>query len=150
MSWRDILGWATDTQAQNPHYSQNTTKHDVSADCANTALQDRNFTRSLTDACKIVELSPLQLHQALSPEDVDDWIAGRFDDAALAALAMIVSENRQIDQGIVPEAFTQIAVCEGCGPVWLRVAGHVHGCPWCWNRAAGRPVPRPPGYRKFP
>ena len=48
-----------------------------------------------------------------------------------------------MDQGKVPGHYTHPATCKHCGPIWLWFSGDVLGCPWCWNRIAGRPIPRP-------
>jgi len=48
-----------------------------------------------------------------------------------------------MDRGKRPSDYTAHATCRHCGPIWLWFSGAVPDCPWCWNRAAGRPIPRP-------
>jgi hypothetical protein len=69
------------------------------------------------------------------------------DNATVAeafAKCLKLAETRA--RGVRPAHYTRAAVCLGCGPVWLSPGGlaRVLGCPWCSNRAEGRPIPRPP------
>lgn len=57
------------------------------------------------------------------------------------ALALIASAART--QGRQPAGWVHAAQCEGCGPIWLWSPATVLACPWCVNRLAGRPIPRP-------
>jgi len=52
-------------------------------------------------------------------------------------------QRRERDQGKHPAHYTEQATCKHCGPIWLWFSGEVLGCPWCWNRAANKPIPRP-------
>ena len=47
--------------------------------------------------------------------------------------------------GIAPDHYTASTVCDGCGPVpiWHGAPASVQGCPWCVNRTAGLPIPKP-------
>ena len=58
-----------------------------------------------------------------------------------AALALRLIRER----GKVPQGWTQVCHCKGCGPVylWPGAATECDGCPWCWNRAKGLQVPQP-------
>jgi len=69
--------------------------------------------------------------------------------------AGLVEERAAMEAGHAPAAFTAPCLCAGCGPVflWPEIAliaprapngwPFVLGCPWCHNRRAGRPIPRP-------
>jgi hypothetical protein len=74
-----------------------------------------------------------------------DWPAIRDDADAVAALRRALEVRRLREQGIPPDDYTQPAHCDGCGPVllWRGAPARVIACPWCWNRRAGKPVPRP-------
>lgn len=52
--------------------------------------------------------------------------------------------QKEIIQGIIPSHYTKSAVCNGCGPIWLFEfdGDKVLGCPWCFNRGSGLPIPR--------
>ena len=47
--------------------------------------------------------------------------------------------------GIAPDHYAASTVCDGCGPVpiWHGAPATVRGCPWCNNRIAGLPIPKP-------
>lgn len=53
--------------------------------------------------------------------------------------------RRQREQGECPPGWTEHCECAGCGPVylWPGSPARVLGCPWCFNRAEGRAIPRP-------
>ncbi len=52
-----------------------------------------------------------------------------------------VTYTRQ--RGETPVHYTSVTTCERCGavPIWVGCATKVKGCPWCFNRAAGLPIP---------
>ncbi|WP_295885522.1 hypothetical protein [uncultured Thiohalocapsa sp.] len=76
----------------------------------------------------------------------DDWPELEANPEALDAFALALSIRWQREGGERPESYTQTAICDGCGPVWLwpGAPARVIACPWCFNVAAGKPVPRPP------
>jgi len=69
--------------------------------------------------------------------------------SALIAWADLLHERQLMKQGVVPEDFTAITHCACCGDVFVPLAqannGSVDGCPWCWNKARGLPVPNARG-----
>ena len=71
-----------------------------------------------------------------------DWIAR--DANRLAAWADLVQTNRLRKRGEVPSHWTAETTCRHCGPVpiWPGCAPTVTGCPWCFNRLAGLPMPK--------
>lgn len=73
------------------------------------------------------------------------WLAD-LPDAVCLAYARALSDIADRRAGYVPRDWTQACTCAQCGPVWLwrGPPRHVLGCPWCFNRAAGLPLPRPP------
>ncbi len=94
---------------------------------------------------------PFQKIHGIDPADLRaeagaDWPLLEADPEALDAFALALSIRRQRDRGERPEHYTQAATCGACGPVWLweGAPAHVAACPWCFNRAAGKPNPRPP------
>lgn len=46
-------------------------------------------------------------------------------------------------RGIVPHHYTAKTQCKHCGPVpiWDGCPPQVTGCPWCFNRIGGLPIP---------
>jgi len=75
-----------------------------------------------------------------------DWPECERDPVLLETLARAVQTRRMRERGEVPPTYTATTVCAGCGPVPIfpGAPSHVLACPWCLNRAAGRPVPGSP------
>ncbi len=75
----------------------------------------------------------------------EDWPEVRDDSEVLEALAHAVVTYRQREQGERPPHWSATCECAGCGPVfiWPGSPARVLGCPWCFNRAQDRPIPRP-------
>ena len=74
----------------------------------------------------------------------EDWRWLNEDPARLEAFAQMVMTRRMRERGAVPSEYTAITECAGCGPVpvWAGCPPAVLGCPWCFNRLRGLPVPR--------
>lgn len=76
----------------------------------------------------------------------DDWDDYKDNPETLELWAELLYKNRLIKQGVVPNNFTAITHCNSCGDVYVLPAlinnGSVLGCPWCWNRTEGLPIPR--------
>ncbi len=74
----------------------------------------------------------------------DDWDEVSNDPAQLEAARFLVTEAKQVSNGIIPERYTQITDYKFCGPVFVY-KGYpqpANNCPWCLNRHAGLPIPR--------
>lgn len=147
MSWRDTLGIK---QGEPPtHIAQNTHKPALRGNSANSADSacrgevTSKLMEVMADACQDLEIAPAEVAAALSPRDIEDWVTGVISNETLFAFARAFEQRRKIDQGERPKHYTERATCKHCGPVWLWFSGQVLGCPWCWNRAAGNPIPRP-------
>lgn len=82
----------------------------------------------------------------LSRDDAEPWQLAALDGAGVRAYARALSRSAEMDAGTIPEDYTQAALCEGCGPVWLweGAPSRAKGCPWCFRRKAGRTFARPP------
>ena len=80
----------------------------------------------------------------LENEAGDDWEWIREDSEALASLKYAVRTKRMREHGMVPPDYTESTVCKRCGPVpiFAGCPDEVLLCPWCLNRAAGKPIPR--------
>lgn len=76
-----------------------------------------------------------------------DWPELTANPELLECFADMVSIRHMRERGEVPPHYTARAFCRGCNatiPIFEGVGQTVEGCPWCLNRAAGRPVPRVP------
>jgi len=80
----------------------------------------------------------------LKPLAGEDWRWLNEEPARLQAFAHAVMTRRMRERGEVPPDYTGITECAGCGPVpiWVGCPPAVLGCPWCFNRLRGLPVPR--------
>lgn len=104
--------------------------------------------RTITDACKRADIQPATVLQAIDGADLAAFAdqIGYHAQPPLFASAYIAAIRDRLDReaGRVPPYYTTAAHCDGCGPVWLWPgAVRVIACPWCWNRFAGRFIPRP-------
>ena len=72
-----------------------------------------------------------------------DWEDVSGDPAKLKAFAerVMITDMRQ--RGIVPDHYTATTNCRRCGPVPIFEdwEPELDGCPWCFNRIMGLPIP---------
>lgn len=96
-------------------------------------------------------VSPALIH-ALHADDVA--ACAGLSAEALRAYVRMLHDSALRARGARPPSETTAATCLQCGPVWVapevaavapivRGAPLLLGCPWCFNRRAGRPIPRP-------
>lgn len=73
-----------------------------------------------------------------------DWPECERDPVLLDTYARSIQVRRMREAGIVPAHYTATTICAHCGPVLIFAGApaSVQSCPWCFNRAAGKPVPR--------
>lgn len=83
----------------------------------------------------------------------EDWEDYKNNPKALELWDELLFKNSLIEQGKIPDNFTAITCCDLCGDVYVPPSlvngGRVLGCPWCWNRAKGLPIPRPSKLRQY-
>lgn len=85
---------------------------------------------------------PLALVQRLPHADLA--ACADLQDDTLAAYLRTLADDACMDSDRVPDGWTQVVHCEGCGPVWWSgVSPTVRTCPWCFRRRAGKAIPRP-------
>lgn len=146
MSWRELMGVSTPISSTHAHYPHNT-HNDIntgsSADIANYAEADSRLLETLSEVTSGLSISPLEVRDALSADDIEDLRKGVISTDTLSAFARALVQRREMERGIVPPHYTEHATCKHCGPVWLWFSGELQGCPWCWNREEGYPIPRP-------
>ncbi len=84
--------------------------------------------------------------QELANAAGEDWEDISQSPEQLEAFADAIAKRKLMEQGIVPDDFTALTTCRGCGAVPVHPAiangGNVLGCPWCWNRAYNWPMPQ--------
>lgn len=150
MSWRETLGVVLRTPepaTQNAHNTQKSTVRGNCANCAHSAHdiseQHSQLMEALAQAGVVLQITPEVVCAALDDGDIEDWRSGQISNELLVALARVVVERRLMDQGKRPSYYTARAMCRQCGPIWFWRPATVDGCPWCWNRVNGAPIPRP-------
>ncbi|MCU7871347.1 MAG: hypothetical protein KZQ91_01245 [Candidatus Thiodiazotropha sp. (ex Lucinoma borealis)] len=151
MSWRETLGVTPSMETpytQNPQNAQNPAKTGICADIADSAYRDSiedssKLLEALSDACQGLDITSAEVKEALALEDIKDWRKGAVSSNTFTAFARSLVQRREMDHGKRPTHYIEQATCKHCGPVWLWFSGKVLGCPWCWNRVADRPIPRP-------
>lgn len=151
MSWRDVLGATDSTDINLTHNAHNSQKQPDSGNCAdiadsalrNSAEIDSKLLEAMTIACQGLSITPGEVRQALSSEDINDWRNGDFSNELLTAFVQSLAQRKAMEKGNRPDHYTEQATCQYCGPIWLWFSAEVLSCPWCWNRINGRPIPRP-------
>ncbi len=73
-----------------------------------------------------------------------DWDEVSADPAKLKSFAELVMITDMRHRGIVPDHYTSETECKHCGPVPIFEGNwpESDGCPWCFNRLQGLPMPR--------
>jgi len=74
----------------------------------------------------------------------DDWDEIVNDPKQLKAYYELLMIGEMREQGIAPDHYTATTKCIHCGPVpiWEGCEPEVEGCPWCFNRVKGLPIPK--------
>ena len=102
---------------------------------------------SQTSQAKNINVCKLSEKDRLKEFLGEDWGDYKDNPEALEHWSNLLAENHLIDQGEVPSSFTATTHCIACGDVFIPPSlvngGKVLGCPWCWNRTKGLPVPKP-------
>ncbi len=103
-----------------------------------------NRARRRCDGYRVVSLRGVR-HKAREPQAAGpDWAEIENDPATLEALANSITIRRMRERGEVPSNYTSTTICAHCGPVpiYPGMAERVLGCPWCFTRVKGLPVPK--------
>ncbi len=85
----------------------------------------------------------LQSLKELQERAEQDWEEISTDPAKLKAFAELVLIEDMRHRGIVPDHYTATTHCKHCGPVPIFEGcwPESDGCPWCFNRLQGLPMP---------
>ncbi len=140
MSWRETLGVTPLDGTSYTHNSHNTQKPADTGNCA-------DITDCAYGKPELTSPAPGQPDKDIPGDetlgDIRGVSAPELSAEEAEVLALLTEMRNQMNNGIRPARYNKAAYCKGCGPVWLWFSGDVLGCPWCWNRAAKRPIPRP-------
>ena len=101
------------------------------------------LSKALSNACRDLPIYPDEVSKRPGTKKVEARHESRINNETLSAFPLSLTYRRYMNQGIRPPTYNKPALCKNCGPVWLWFSDEVLGCPWCWNRATGKPIPRP-------
>ncbi len=108
----------------------------------------RTDTTVLAAAAELRRLAAEEGVRLLRPGVLLDEAAALLDvpDAQRLAYLRALSWSQDMEAGLPPAGWTMTAQCASCGPVFILPSprSRIDACPWCRNRKAGRPIPRPP------
>lgn len=73
----------------------------------------------------------------------ENWEKIVNDPAQLKLFADLVAVSEMRERGIVPDHYTATTECKHCGvvPIFEGLLNKILGCPWCFNRIKGLPMP---------
>jgi hypothetical protein len=102
------------------------------------AEQDRRLLRAIRE-CGFAD-------SVLSRDDSGSAQLRYLNDAELSAYAGVLGRTAMMEEGRVPDDYTQPSLCQRCGPVWLwpGAPAVLDACPWCLRRRLCRTPPSPP------
>jgi len=77
MSWCETLGTSLSTEPSYTHNTQKSSEQAICAYCANSAYrdaetEDANLLETLADVCRGLDITPVEVKEALAPEDIED------------------------------------------------------------------------------
>ena len=83
----------------------------------------------------------------LQKQAADDWDEISQDSAQLIAFASLEATRQIRESGAIPDSYIAITTCAGCKsrvPIFAGCPPEISGCPWCFNRLEGLPIPKAP------
>ena len=103
------------------------------------ARLDKSRVVSVDQWSKRLRETPDELQRAAE----GDWDEVSNDPAQLVAFADSLAIVQIRESGGVPDTYVSVTKCRKCGPVpiWPGCPPQVNGCPWCFNRLKGLPMP---------
>lgn len=74
---------------------------------------------------------------------ISDWPADCNGPEELETFFQLLQICKMREQGYVPDHYTALTTCKRCGrvPIWAGCPPQILGCPWCFNRLKGFPMP---------
>jgi len=117
----------------------------VRVDGPDLVLSPKNaLTSKLASKIKKEKPALIRSLQEIQRKAGADWEEIANDPAQLKAFAELLMIAKMRERGIVPDHYTATTECEHCGPVPIfeGLPEKIKGCPWCFNRIKGLPIPR--------
>ena len=103
----------------------------------------RALTPNLASRIKKEKPALIQSLEEIKRKAGADWDEIANDPTQLKAFAELLMIAEMRERGIVPDHYTTTTECIHCGPVPIfeGLPEEVLGCPWCFNRIKGLPIP---------
>ena len=101
------------------------------------------LTPSLASRIKKEKPALIQSLEEIKRKAGSDWDEIADDPEQLRAFAELLMIEDMRHRGIVPDHYTATTNCMHCGPVPIFEGNwpESDGCPWCFNRLQGLPMP---------
>ena len=101
------------------------------------------LTKSLVSRLRREKPALLQSLIELRKKAGNDWQEIANDPDKLKSFTELIVIVEMREMGICPDHYTARTDCKRCGkvPIWSGCPPQVDGCPWCFNRIKGLPVP---------
>jgi hypothetical protein len=102
------------------------------------------LTPDLIDRIRRAKPTLLSALDRIRQDSGDEWPQIAADPRQLKAYFELSMIEDMRQRGIAPDHYTATTTCKQCGPVpiWQGCPPEVLGCPWCFNRLQGLPLPR--------
>ena len=101
------------------------------------------LTPDLVERIKSEKPALLSELEKIRREAGNDWEEIAKDPKQLKAFCELLMIEDMRLKGVTPDHYTSTTTCKHCGPVpvWEGCPPEVNGCPWCFNRIKGLPIP---------
>ena len=131
----------------NQPLAESDSKTSSSTHCEKSELSERSLEKARTPQVwsvnqwsKKLQKFPDELRAAAG----DDWAELSKDPAQLIAFASLEATRQIRESGAIPDSYVAMSLCDGCQrdvPIFVGCPPIISGCPWCFNRIKGLPMP---------
>ena len=116
----------------------------VRVDGSNLVLSPKKaLSSNLVSRIKKEKPAVIKSLQEIKRKAGPDWDEIANDPAQLKTFAELLMIGEMRERGIIPDHYTATTECKRCGPVPIfeGCPPKINGCPWCFNRIKGLPMP---------
>jgi len=116
----------------------------VRVDGSNLVLSPKKaLSSNLVSRIKKEKPAVIRSLQEIKRKAGPDWYEIAYDPAQLKTLTELLMIGEMRERGIIPDHYTATTECKRCGPVPIfeGCPPIISGCPWCFNRIKGLPMP---------
>lgn len=102
-----------------------------------------SLTPDLTSRIKKEKSALIQSLEAIQRMTGPGWPEIANDPSQLKLFTELLMIVEMREEGSCPDHYTATTECKHCGlvPIWPGCPPQVNGCPWCFNRIGGLPMP---------